>query len=65
MISYDDGTVRFGEFFWCLKVSHISKISNYSGSQTFNKIGDIQFSIKNNIEKHVAAVHEEVKPFEN
>ena len=47
------------------KVSHISTTSNYSGSQTFSKFGDIQFSIKNNMKEHVAAVHEEMKPFKN
>ena len=47
------------------KVSHISTTSNYSGSQTFSKFGDIQFSITNNMKEHVAAVHEEMKPFKN
>jgi hypothetical protein len=55
-------TERLGS---CPKVSHMSTTSNYYGSQTFSSIRDIQFSIKNNMEEHVAAVHEEEKPFEN
>ena len=55
-------TERLGS---CPKVSHISTTSNYSGSQSLSKFGDIQFSIKNNMKEHVAAVHEEMKPFKN
>ena len=49
----------------CPKVSHISATSKYSGSQSLSSIWDIQFSIQKNIERHIAAVHEEVTPFEN
>ena len=49
----------------CPKVSHISTTSNYSGIQTLSSIWDIQFSIKNNMEEHVVAVHEDEKPSEN
>ena len=49
----------------CPKVSHISTTSNYSGIQTLSGIWDIQFSIKNNLEEHVVAVHEDEKPSEN
>ena len=49
----------------CLKVSHMSTTSNYSGGQTFSSNWDIQFYIKNNMEEHVAAVHDEEKPLEN
>ena len=53
---------RFGSF---PKVVHMSKISNYSGSRTLRKIADIQFSIKNKMEKHVASKYWRIKRFIN